>query len=415
MQYWLDRWLLRLMYRAINKPPIQISLWNGLTVKPDTGLTPVAHIHIHDRGSFYRLFLNPDLYFGEGYSQGGIDIDGDIVEALEACYSGMQKGPRSRLARIITHWQARPRSNTLSGSKRHIHHHYDLGNDFYRLWLDSHAMQYTCAYYPTRDATLEEAQIAKMDHVARKLQLKPGDTVVEAGCGWGALGLHFAKNYGVNVRAYNISHQQILYAREQAKLHGVEDRLVYVEDDYRNISGKYDVFVSVGMLEHVGTQNYKELGDVIARCLREDGRGLIHSIGRNQAARMNAWIERHIFPGAYPPTLREAMDIFEPNSFSVLDVENLRLHYAQTLVHWLERYEEHADSVRSMFDEQFVRAWRLYLAGSIAAFTTGALQLFQITFAPGESNNVPWTREHLYHTEPVDEPNSEVVWKRAMS
>ncbi|MGD9000563.1 MAG: cyclopropane-fatty-acyl-phospholipid synthase family protein [Granulosicoccaceae bacterium] len=415
MLYWLDSWLLRHMYRVMNKPPVQISLWNGLVIKPESHREPIAHIRIHNRGSFYRLFLNPDLYFGEGYSRGDIDIDGSLVRGLEVCYNGMVKGPRSSLAKMITYWQARPRRNTPDGSKRHIHHHYDIGNDFYRLWLDKHAMQYTCAYYPSRDTTLEDAQIAKMDHVARKLQLKPGDTVVEAGCGWGALGLHFARHYGVSVRAYNISHQQILYAREQAKLHGVEDKIEYVEDDYRNITGSYDVFVSVGMLEHVGTQNYNELGDVIARCLREDGRGLIHSIGRNRAARMNAWIERNIFPGAYPPTLREAMDIFEPNNFSVLDVENLRLHYAQTLTHWLERYDEQADTVLNMFDEQFVRAWRLYLAGSIAAFTSGTLQLFQITFAPGESNNIPWTREHIYRDEPVDEPHSEVVWKRAMS
>lgn len=415
MMKWLDRYLLRLMYRGLGKPAMQISLWNGMTVTPDTGITPIAHVRIHDRGTFYRLFLNPDLYFGEGYSQGSIEINGNLVQFLDTCYRSMRGGNRSRLANLITHWQARPRRNTLAGSKRHIHQHYDIGNDFYRLWLDRQAMQYTCAYYPHSDVTLEEAQIAKMDHVAHKLQLKPGDTVVEAGCGWGALALHFAKKYAVNVHAYNISHQQILYAREQAKRHGVEDRIQYIEDDYRNIQGKYDVFVSVGMLEHVGTQNYRELGDVISRSLREDGRGLIHSIGRNRVSRMNAWIERHIFPGAYPPTLREAMDIFEPNNFSVLDVENIRLHYAQTLLHWLERYEEHTDQILNMFDEKFVRAWRLYLAGSVAAFTSGGLQLFQILFAPGESNSIPWTRDHIYRDDIETLPHSEVVWKRAMS
>jgi len=150
------------------------------------------------------------------------------------------------------------------------------------------------------------------------------------------------------------------------------------------------------MLEHVGLDNYPELGGVINRALKPSGRGLIHSIGRNKARLMNGWIEKRIFPGAYPPTLREAMHIFEPYELSVLDVENLRLHYAKTLEHWLERYEGNVDWVGRTFDERFVRAWRLYLAGSIAAFTTGSLQLFQIVFARSTDNELPWSRAHLY-------------------
>jgi cyclopropane-fatty-acyl-phospholipid synthase len=150
------------------------------------------------------------------------------------------------------------------------------------------------------------------------------------------------------------------------------------------------------MLEHVGTDNYETLGSVIDKCLRESGRGLIHSIGRNRPRPMNRWIEKRIFPGAYPPTIKEMMDIFEPYNFSVLDIENLRLHYAKTLEHWLHRYEDNADTVKQMFDESFVRAWRLYLSGSIAAFRIGELQLFQVVFGRGSDNDLPWTRDHLY-------------------
>jgi cyclopropane-fatty-acyl-phospholipid synthase len=257
-------------------------------------------------------------------------------------------------------------------------------------------MQYTCAYFPTPDLTIEEAQRAKMDHVCRKLQLKPGDRVVEAGCGWGGLARHMAQHYGVKVRSYNISHQQILYARERVEAAGLGESVEYVEDDYRNITGEYDVFVSVGMLEHVGRDHYRELGDVIHRCLAPAGRGLIHSIGRNKPEPMNAWIEKRIFPGAYPPTLREMMDIFEAHEFSVLDVENLRLHYAKTLEHWLERFNRHAEKIESSYDSAFVRAWRLYLAGSIAGFTAGTLQLFQVVFTRGTNNDLPWSRAHLY-------------------
>ena len=409
-----DRFLLDTLYRGIGKPPVRISLWNGLDIGPENNETLIAHVSIRDRGIFYRLFTNPDMYFGEGYSSGRIQVNGNLVQFLDTIYRHMRNADRNWLARAITHWQARPRRNSLNGSKNNIYKHYDIGNDFYNLWLDE-AMQYTCAYYPSPDAALEDAQTAKMDHIARKLQLRAGETVVEAGCGWGALGLHLAKNYGVKVKAYNISHQQILYARERAASEGMQDMIEYIEDDYRNIKGKFDVFVSVGMLEHVGVDNYKELGDVINGCLKADGRGLIHSIARNRPVRMNAWIERNIFPGAYPPTMRECMDIFEDNNFSLLDVENIRLHYAQTLMHWLERFEKHSDDIARNFDEAFLRAWRLYLAGSVAAFSSGALQLFQIVFAPGESNQVPWTRDHIYKDSHASYEDAEEVWKRAMS
>jgi len=198
------------------------------------------------------------------------------------------------------------------------------------------------------------------------------------------------------VRAFNISREQVRYARERAKAEGLDAQIEYVEDDYRNISGRYDAFVSVGMLEHVGVEHYSELGGVARRALGRHGRGLIHSIGRNRPAPLQPWIERRIFPGAYPPALSEMSQIFEPWDLSILDVENLRLHYAQTLRHWLELYEASIERVRSMFDERFVRMWRLYLAGSVAGFTTGTLQLFQVVFAPPDNNDIPLTRAYLY-------------------
>ena len=235
-----------------------------------------------------------------------------------------------------------------------------------------------------------------MHHVCRKLQLKPGDRVVEAGCGWGSLARFMASNYGVNVTAYNISKEQIKFATEYAEREGLSDRVTYVEDDYRNIKGDFDVFVSIGMLEHIGVWNYKTLGEVIGRCLRPGGRGMIHTIGRNKPRPLSAWIARRIFPGAYPPTLRQMMDIFEPINLSVLDVENLRPHYAKTLEHWLQRFDRSESEITEIFDEYFVRAWRLYLSGSIAAFRGGSLQLFQVVFAHGANNDVPWTRQHIY-------------------
>jgi cyclopropane-fatty-acyl-phospholipid synthase len=285
--------------------------------------------------------------------------------------------------------------NTLDGSRENIHHHYDIGNEFYALWLGS-TMAYTCAYFPTPEATLDQAQLAKFEHVCRKVQLRAGDHVVEAGCGWGGLALYMARTHGVKVRAFNISREQIAFARERAQAEGLSNLVEFVEDDYRNITGKYDAFVSVGMLEHVGVENYPALGEVIRGCLKPDGLGLIHTIGRNRWKPMHRWIDRRIFPGANPPSLKQMMDIFESNDLSVLDVENIRLHYAKTLDWWWHLYERSADRVKAMFDESFLRMWRLYLLGSRAAFTTGEMQLFQVVFAPAASNNVPLTREHLY-------------------
>jgi cyclopropane-fatty-acyl-phospholipid synthase len=347
----------------------------------------------------HQLLINPALHFGDLYSVGRIEIEGDLVDFLNTIYRAVALSPKYiKFKKAQTHLFNNPRQNRLANSRENIHHHYDIGNDFYELWLDREALQYTCAYFPSPDLTIEQAQRAKMDHICRKLGLKPGDRVVEAGCGWGGLARYMAKQYGAKVRAYNISRQQILYAREKAKADGLEGSVEYIEDDYRNIEGKYDVFVTIGMLEHVGRDNYHVLGDVIHRSLTSKGRGLIHSIGRNKPELMNAWIEKRIFPGAYPPTLREMMDVFEDHEFSILDVENLRMHYAKTLGHWLERFNRNADLIEQKFDRAFMRAWRLYLDGSIAAFTTGSLQLFQISFTRGTNNNLPWTRAHLYET-----------------
>jgi cyclopropane-fatty-acyl-phospholipid synthase len=205
-----------------------------------------------------------------------------------------------------------------------------------------------------------------------------------------------ARNYGVTVRAFNTSREQVAYARERAVRENLSGQAEFIEDDYRNITGKYDAFVSVGMLEHVGREHYGECGEVIRRCLVASGRGLLHFIGRNHPKPLNSWIRRRVFPGAYPPALREVMDVFETGDFSVLDVENLRLHYALTLEHWLSRYERSLERVVSDFGAEFARAWRLYLAGSVAAFRVGSLQLFQIVFAGAGNNRIPWTRSRTH-------------------
>ncbi len=389
-----EKILLTRMLRAIGNPPLQIVLWNGQRLSNHNG-NEVAQVYIRDRNALMKLVADPELYFGEMYSKNRIDVQGNLLDFLDTVYRVWPLRNNGKLGKSLFSSFNDVRRNTLHGSRRNIQHHYDIGNDFYKLWLDD-GMLYTCAYFPSSDTSLEDAQLAKMDHVCRKLRLQPGESVVEAGCGWGALALYMARHYGVTVKAYNISKEQINFARRRAQAEGLDGKVEFIEEDYRDIQGQFDAFVSVGMLEHVGTENYQELGCVIDRCLKDNGRGLIHSIGLNYPRPMDAWTERHIFPGANPPSLAQMMQIFEPYDFSVLDVENLRLHYAQTLRHWLQRYEENIELVTEMFDAEFARAWRLYLAGSLTAFKNGGMQLFQVSFVRADCNEIPLTREYLY-------------------
>ena len=387
-----ERYLLRRVLDAMGSPRFAVALWDGFKISPRNA-APVATVNVHSRSALNQLLRQGDMGFGDAFSSGAISVEGDLVAMLVAAFAVPEP---TGIAAVVKRFQQRkPQANTKDGSRENIHHHYDIGNDFYRLWLDKE-MQYTCAYFPEDELTIEAAQQAKMDHVCRKLQLRPGDRVAEAGCGWGGLARHMALNYGAKVSSWNVSAEQVQYATDRAKAEGYDDRVTYVLDDYRNITGEYDAFVSVGMLEHVGLDNYTELGGVVDRCLTQNGRALVHTIGRNRPRLMNAWIEKRIFPGAYPPTLKEMMEIFEPNRFSVLDVENLRLHYAKTLAHWLARYDASDEQVQKEFGEDFARAWRLYLAGSQAAFLAGGLQLFQVVFTRERNNELAATRRHLY-------------------
>jgi cyclopropane-fatty-acyl-phospholipid synthase len=391
----VSRSLIGWIMRRAGNPNISIRLWNGDEFRMTAAL-PVACMELCKRRAVLRLLLSPSMGFGEGFSNGLIKIHGDlrafaneVTAAMTRHREGRYYGPKIRSMLSAIH------SNTLLRSWRNVHHHYDLGNEFYKLWLDER-MVYTCAYFDKPDATLADAQVAKLEHVCRKLKLQPGQTVVEAGCGWGALALHMAEHYGVNVTAYNNSSEQLALARQVAAVKGLEDRVKFVEADYRSIDTRCDVFVSVGMLEHVGLGNFRTLGDLIHRNLKPEGIGLIHSIARSHPERMDPWIVKHIFPGGHAPSLSEMMAVFEPQDLSILDVENLRPHYARTCAMWLENFEAAEDQVTAMYGEEFARMWRLYLAGSSAGFESGTLQLYQILFAPRGCKNVPWTRNYQY-------------------
>ncbi len=390
----LERYLVSTAWRHAGHPPITITLWDG-TELGDVSFAAVGRVHIADPSLLFSLWWDAELALGVGYTDGRITIEGDLTDVMTALMATQARQERKRAWRpSLCERLFRRHGQSKHDSPKNVTHHYDLGNDFYRLWLDRQLV-YTCAYYEQPDLTLDEAQVAKLEHICRKLRLRQGETVVEAGCGWGALSLHMARNYGVSVRAYNLSPEQLSFARQRAKAEGLDNQVEFIQADYRDMTGSCDVFVSVGMLEHVGVRHYRELGRVVDRLLKDRGRGLIHSIGRNVARPLDHWNTKYIFPGAEPPSLRQMMDIFEPSGLSVLDVENLRCHYTLTLREWKRRFEHHVPEIIRMYDPPFVRMWRCYLAASIAAFDSGYLQLFQIQFARANDNSVPMIRQRV--------------------
>lgn len=394
----IDRSMMRWVMKLVGNPSISIKLWNGDEFQT-TAARPVACMEIRERRAILKLLRSPSLGFGECFSEGLIEIHGDllafaneITAALTRKLGGRYYGPKIRSSFYALH------GNTQDRSQHNVHQHYDLGNEFYKLWLDER-MVYTCAYFEDPEATLAEAQVAKLEHVCRKLRLRPGQKVIELGCGWGALAIHMAEHYGVDVIAYNNSKEQIAFARERASAKKLDGLVQFVEDDYRKVDQRCDVFVSVGMLEHVGLSNYRTLGALVKHSLKPDGIGLIHSIGRSFPNVTDPWIVKHIFPGGHIPSLSEMMSVFEPHKISILDIENLRPHYARTCAIWLRNLEGVSDKVAKMYGEEFVRMWRLYLAGASAGFQSGTLQLYQVLFTPYGNDHVPWSRKYQYSKE----------------
>ncbi len=260
----IERWLARRLLQAIGSPPLSIAFWNAEEIS-ETNSSPVARILFRDRAAFWKVLFDPDFQFGETYADGRLEVDGDLVSLLETIYRSRMAARRSGggVYSGLLGCLHRAKANTLAAARQNIHHHYDIGDDFYRLWLDRE-MVYSGAYFADPAMTLEEAQLAKLDYVCRKLWLRPGEKVIEIGGGWGALALLMARNYGVTVKSFNISKRQLDFARRRAKAEGLDSRVEFIEDDYRNVTGRFDALVSLGMLEHVGASHYREFGRVAA-------------------------------------------------------------------------------------------------------------------------------------------------------
>src|SRR5258708_21509726 len=340
---------------------------------------PAFTIHIKTNRAARDIIIKSAVGFGQADRRGEVDVDGDLQAVALMSYELQErllKGSLWERARYMLGFFAR--RNTLSGSKKNIAAHYDLANSFYQLWLDAE-MQYTCAYFERPTDTLEDAQTRKMDLVCRKLRLEPGELVVEAGCGWGGLALHMARNYGVRVKSFNISGEQIAFARERARELGIgTDSVEYVHDDYRNIPNHVkscDKFASICMLEHVGRESYASFHQLVAKVLRKPGLAMLQFISRtNPSPISNPWLAKYVFPGYYNPSLGEVLKPIERDHrhLHLIDVENMPYHYALTLKHWLERLDANADKIRAQCGEAVVRTFQLFPNGGVSPLSPRA-------------------------------------------
>ncbi len=350
------------------------------------------------------IAFDPMLAFPEAYMDGELDIvEGDLIDLMRIVYqnmgdSGIDVAWTKALENARIAFRRFQQLNTTVRAKRNVARHYDLSPDLYRLFLDND-MQYSCAYFETPDSTLEEAQIAKKRHIAAKLDLRPGQTVLDIGCGFGGLSLYLARNFDVDVVGITLSEEQHAIATERAHAEGLERHVHFELRDYRDLSERFDRIVSVGMFEHVGVNHYRTFFDKCATLLKPDGVMLLHSIGRfGPPAATNAFIRKHIFPGGYIPALSEVLPCVERAGLMTDDIEILRLHYAETLKHWRQRFLANRDRIRSIYDERFCRMWEFYLVGSEASFRWQDMMVFQIQLT--RSNSIlPTTRGYMLEAE----------------
>jgi cyclopropane-fatty-acyl-phospholipid synthase len=389
-----------LLKRLIRVGDLQVRLPNGRVETYGDGSGPKVAGTLTAKG-VRQIAANPTVGLGEAYMNGDFDIEvGDIWELLDL--AGRNKGVpghRTLADRMLNTARRRLEQwNDRTAARRNVHHHYDLSHDLYSRFLDRD-MQYSCAYWPRLDMTLEEAQAAKKAHIAAKLRLEPGMKVLDIGCGWGGLGLELGACHGVEVLGVTLSEEQLAVAQRRAKEQGLEDKVRFSLTDFRDVRGPFDRIVSVGMFEHVGAPNFLEFFQDVNRLLTDDGVALVHSIGRRSPPGItNGWIRKYIFPGGYIPAISETLAAVEETGMWATDIEVLRLHYAETLKHWRLRFWTVRDEIKALYDERFCRMWEFYLACSEYGFRYGDNMNFQLQLCK-RVGALPMTRDYMIDDE----------------
>ena len=348
----------------------------------------------------YKLLFRPDLYFGEGYSEGDIIIEnGTLTDFLDLALMNIGRGELNFFSQLINKLSGSYRYltnfNFIKKSKMNVSHHYDLSDNLYDLFLDP-KRQYSCAYFKNENDTLEVAQNNKIQHIIKKLNIQPNQKVLDIGCGWGSLAIDIAKSADCEVTGITLSKNQLDYCVKKAKELNLENQVTFKLIDYRELNEKFDRIVSIGMFEHVGRKFYKKFFRQLEKLLKSDGISLIHTIGSvNPPRDPHPWITKYIFPGGYTPSLSEVTTPIEKAGLIVSDIEVLKLHYSHTLRHWKENCMKNKEKIIEMFDEKFFRMWEFYLAGCEIAFKWGDQVVYQFQLTKNYTST-PTTRDYIY-------------------
>lgn len=398
-------WLLnKVVSRLVQTGSLSITDTSGETRTYGDGTGNPVHVVIHTKHAERAIALDPMLAVPETFMDGEFDFaQGEILDLMHIAYVNMDRaGAEGLLLKageaIRTVFKRLHQLNTATRSMRNVQSHYDLSGDLYRLFLDEDE-QYSCAYFESPDVSLDEAQRAKKRHIQGKLDLKPGQKVLDIGSGWGGLGLDIARQFGADVLGVTLSEEQHAVSNSRAKEAGLDGKARFEIADYRALTGPFDRIVSVGMFEHVGVNYYRTFFEKCADLLADDGVMLLHYIGRtSRPAVTNAFIRKYIFPGGYIPALSEVLPAIEKSGLIATDIEVLRMHYAETLKHWRERFMANRDKAKAIYDERFCRMWEFYLAGSEGTFRWENLVVHQIQLSK-KRETLPLTRNYIHERE----------------
>ncbi|MFT8950512.1 MAG: cyclopropane-fatty-acyl-phospholipid synthase family protein [Liquorilactobacillus hordei] len=372
--------------------PVRVTYWDGKSEVYGEG-TPEVNITFKEAVPVKEIMRNASIALGEAYMDGRIQIDGSIQKLVKAAYDSAESFfYNSKLKKFLP-----KQSHSEKSSKYDVQSHYDLGNDFYKLWLDP-TMTYSCAYFEHKDDSLEQAQMNKVHHIIKKLDPQRGKTLLDIGCGWGTLMLTAAKEFGLKVAGITLSEEQYKFVKQRIVDEGLEGQAEVYLEDYRELKHEpFDYITSVGMFEHVGKENLETYFKTISKYLSNDGVALIHGITRQQGGAYNGWINQYIFPGGYVPGLNENLKHIIDAGMQVFDIETLRRHYQHTLEIWDENFKQHLDEISEKMDEKFIRMWDLYLQACAASFESGNIDCIQYLISKGPSGkNLPRTRDYIY-------------------
>ncbi len=384
-----------MLWYAKDEIPLEITYWDGET-KKFSNREPVAKIKIKTQQAFEEIMGQLSLGFGENYINGNIEVEGNLQEVLrlESLPHLKKVKPSLKVLKDIAIHRFLT-LNSIKQSKENIEAHYDLGNNFYKLFLDK-GLTYSCAYFKNWDSdTLEQAQDNKYELIVRKIGLKSSDKVVDVGCGWGGFLIYAASKFDIKGLGCTISKNQYEYTKDKIKELNLNNKIEVVYEDYRNLTGKFDKFVSIGAYEHIGKNYAFAFFNKLNKILKEGAIGLLHTIGHNEPMQTDPFTTKYIFPGGYLPSLEELVRKIRQVGFYVIDIENLRPHYAKTIDNWIERFGKNMEEIKKMFDEKFIRMWWLYLNGAAESFKYGDGQLYQIVFSKGQID-IPKYRGNIY-------------------